>query len=146
MTYVDLPTLLQQSRVVTLHCPLTETTRHLINEQTLSTMQPDSVLINTGRGALVDTNALVNALKQRQLAGVALDVYEEEASLFFRDHSEHVIADDIFARLLTFPNVLITGHQGFFTHEALSSIARTTLQNASDFSQGSPNPKCVVRI
>ncbi len=146
VTYVDLPTLLQQSRVVTLHCPLTETTRHLINEQTLSTMQPDSVLINTGRGALVDTNALVNALKQRQLAGVALDVYEEEASLFFRDHSEHVIADDIFARLLTFPNVLITGHQGFFTHEALSSIARTTLQNASDFSQGSPNPKCVVRI
>lgn len=146
VTYVDLPTLLQQSRVVTLHCPLTETTRHLINEQTLSIMQPDSVLINTGRGALVDTNALVHALKTRQLAGVALDVYEEEASLFFRDHSEHVIADDVFARLLTFPNVLITGHQGFFTHEALSSIARTTLQNASDFSEGSPNPRCIVRI
>lgn len=144
--YVELTELLRRSRVVTLHCPLTKQTQHLINEETLTLMQSNSLLINTGRGALVDTYALIQALKNRRIAGVALDVYEEEASLFFRDHSENAIPDDLFARLLTFPNVLITGHQGFFTHEALTSIARTTLQNALDFANGTPNPSCIVKV
>lgn len=142
--YVDLDQLFCESRIITLHCPLTPETKHLINEQTLSRMPEGVVLVNTSRGALVDTQALINSLKAGHVKGVALDVYEEEASLFFNDHSSTTITDDVFARLLTFPNVLITGHQGFFTHEALTQIAGTTVQNAVSFLSGSPLKANVV--
>lgn len=135
--YVPLPDLLSRSHIVTLHCPLTPQTRHLINAEALSTMHPDAMLINTGRGALIDTRALIGALKARALGAVGLDVYEEEADLFFRDLSEDVLQDDVFARLLTFPNVLITAHQGFFTREAIANISQTTIDNLDGYRSGS---------
>lgn len=135
-TYVALETLLAESDIVTLHCPLTPDTKHLINESTLQQMKAGAYLINTSRGAIVCTDAVVKALKSRHLGGLAIDVYEEEADLFFEDLSSEVIRDDVFARLLTFPNVLITGHQAFFTQEAMRQIAETTLQNLSDVESG----------
>jgi D-lactate dehydrogenase len=137
-TYVPLPELLSASDVVTLHCPLTPQTRHLIGESALARMKPGAIVVNTGRGALVDAAALIGALKDGRIGGLAIDVYEEEESLFFEDHSGQVLQDDVFARLLTFPNVIITGHQGFFTEEALTAIAETTLGNASDVEAGRP--------
>lgn len=131
--YAELPTLFAESDVLSLHCPLTPATRHLIDDAALRAMKPGALLVNTSRGAVVDTRALIAALKRRQLGGLALDVYEEEADLFFQDHSAEVLQDDVFARLLTFPNVLITGHQGFFTVQALKAIAETTLANAEAF-------------
>lgn len=134
--YVDLQTLFAESDVVTLHCPLTPATRHMVNEASLARMKPGAYLINTGRGALIDTAALIAALKSGRLGAVGLDVYEEEADLFFRDLSQTPIQDDLFARLMTFPNVLITGHQGFFTKEALANIADTTAANLTGFETG----------
>jgi len=134
-TYLPLPDLLSQSDLVTLHCPLTPATRHLIDAAALARMKPGAILVNTGRGALVDAAAVIAGLKSGRLAGLALDVYEEEERLFFEDHSGEVLQDDVFARLLTFPNVVITGHQAFFTEEALDAIARTTLQNVTSFQQ-----------
>jgi D-lactate dehydrogenase len=134
--YVSLPELFAASDIVTLHCPLTPETHHLIDAQALHQMQPGVMLINTGRGALIDTRAVIVALKSKKLGYLGMDVYEEEADLFFEDLSEEVIQDDVFARLLTFPNVLITGHQGFFTAEALQSIAETTLANLTAFAGG----------
>lgn len=128
-TYLSLEEALPQSEVVSLHCPLTPETRHLINETKLPLLKPGMLLVNTGRGALVDTPALIEGLKRGIIGGLALDVYEEEEKLFFTDHSGEVITDDVFMRLTTFPNVLITGHQAFFTHEALMGIATTTLGN-----------------
>lgn len=125
--------LLTQSDVVSLHCPLTPATHHLIGAAQLSTMKPGAMLINTGRGALVDTHAVLDSLKSGQLGALGLDVYEEEESLFFRDLSNHPLQDDILARLLTFPNVLITAHQGFFTREALDNITATTIANLNAF-------------
>lgn len=142
--YVPMQTLLAESLVITLHCPLTEETMHLINRETLAATKPGVILINTSRGGLVNTAALIEGLKSRHVSAVALDVYEEESSLFFVDHSEDAISDDVFARLLTFPNVLITGHQGFFTHEALSNIAATTIHNAQTFADGAPDPATVI--
>jgi D-lactate dehydrogenase len=136
--YVPLDDLLRRSEIVTLHCPLTPDTHHLIGGARLASMQPGALLINTGRGALIDARALIEALKTGQVGGVALDVYEEEDGLFFRDHSGDIIADDVFARLLTFPNVLVTGHQGFFTEPALHAIAATTLDNLRRFFAGDP--------
>ena len=136
--YVPLPDLLAESDIVTLHCPLTPATRHVIDGAALARMKRGAILVNTGRGALVDAAALVAALKEGHLGGLALDVYEEEERLFFEDHSGDLLQDDVFARLLTFPNVVITGHQAFFTEEALQAIARTTLGNISDFEQGRP--------
>jgi D-lactate dehydrogenase len=133
--YVSLDELLRRSRVVLLQCPLTEATRHLINAERLRAMPRGAVLVNTSRGAVVDTRAVIAALKSGQLGGLAIDVYEEEAALFFDDHSDEVLSDDVFARLLTFPNVLITAHQAFFTEEALSAIAQTTLANLQAFTQ-----------
>lgn len=129
--YVPLETLLAQADVVSLHCPLTPQTLHLIDAAALARMKPGAVLLNTGRGALVDTSALIDALKARRLRAVGLDVYEEEAAVFFRDLSEQGVDDDQLARLLTFPNVLVTSHQGFLTEEALAAIASTTLENAA---------------
>lgn len=134
-TYLSLPELLSQSDLVTLHCPLTPATRHLIDAAAIARMKPGAILVNTGRGALVDAAAVIAGLKSGRLAGLALDVYEEEERLFFEDHSGEVLQDDVFARLLTFPNVVITGHQAFFTEEALDAIARTTLQNVTSFEQ-----------
>ncbi len=134
--YVSLSELLAHSDIISLHCPLLPATRHIIDERALAAMKPGAMLINTGRGGLVDTAALIRALKSRHLGCLGLDVYEEEESLFFDDHSSDIIDDDVFARLLTFPNVLITAHQGFLTNEALDNISRTTLSNITNFEQG----------
>lgn len=131
--YVSLDELLARSRVVLLQCPLNEATRHLINGERLARMPRGAVLVNTSRGAVVDTRAVIDALKSGHLGGLAIDVYEEEAALFFDDHSDEVLTDDVFARLQTFPNVLITAHQAFFTEEALAAIAQTTLANLDAF-------------
>jgi D-lactate dehydrogenase len=131
--YAGLPELLAASDVLSLHCPLTPQTRHLINAAALARMKPGAMLINTSRGAVVDAAAVVAALKDNRLGSLGLDVYEEEGDLFFRDLSAEVLHDDVFARLLTFPNVLITGHQGFFTDDALRAIAQTTIGNLDAF-------------
>jgi D-lactate dehydrogenase len=135
-SYVPLTELLGQADIVTLHCPLTAETRHLVDAAALARMKPGAMLINTGRGALVDTRAVIEALKSGRLGHLGLDVYEEEAALFFEDRSWRVLQDDVFARLLTFPNVIVTGHQGFFTAEALTAIAETTLQAVTEFEDG----------
>jgi D-lactate dehydrogenase len=131
--YVDLPELYAHADIITLHCPLLPATRHMINVTSLSQMREGVMLINTSRGALVDAAAVIEALKSGQVGYLGLDVYEEEQDLFFEDHSQQVLQDDTFARLLTFPNVIITGHQAFFTRDALEAIAQTTLQNVADF-------------
>lgn len=136
--YAGLEELLARSDVLSLHCPLTPRTRHLIDAGALARMKPGAMLVNTSRGAVVDTKALIAALKSGRLGSVAIDVYEEEGDLFFRDLSERVITDDVFARLLTFPNVLITAHQAFLTHEALAEIARVTVTNIAAFGSGHP--------
>lgn len=138
--YVEREALLCESEIVTLHCPLTPDTYHLIDAAVLAAARPGLVVVNTSRGALIDTAALIEALKQRRVGGVALDVYEQEAGVFFDDLSSEIIDDDLLQRLLTFPNVLMTGHQAFLTEEALDAIARTTLQSVSDFAAGRALP------
>jgi len=135
-TYVSLERLLAESDVITLHCPLTPQTHHLINHEALGHVKPGCMIINTSRGALIDTVAAIDALKNGRIGALGLDVYEEESDLFFEDLSNQVIQDDVFARLLTFPNVIITGHQGFFTREAIEQIAETTLANVTAFERG----------
>ena len=134
--YLPLIEVLKQSHIVSLHCPLTEQTKHLINDTTLGIMKNGAMLINTSRGALIDTKAVIDALKKGKLGYLGIDVYEQEEKLFFHDLSENIIEDDLIMRLLSFPNVLITSHQGFLTDEALTQIALITLQNLSDFEQG----------
>lgn len=136
VNYVPLAALFAESDIITLHCPLVPETHHLIGVEALNRMKPGVMLINTGRGALIDTRAATAALKSGKIGALGLDVYEEEADLFFEDLSNRVIQDDVFMRLLTFPNVVITAHQGFFTREALSAIAETTLANITAFEQG----------
>ncbi|NWD70230.1 2-hydroxyacid dehydrogenase [Pseudomonas gingeri] len=136
--YLSLPELLAQSRIISLHCPLTADTHHLINRDSLAHLQPGAMLINTGRGGLVDTPALIDALKDGQLGYLGLDVYEEEAQVFFEDRSDLPLQDDVLARLLTFPNVIVTAHQAFLTHEALAAIAATTLDNIGAWRAGVP--------
>lgn len=131
--YLPLAELLAQSDVVSLHCPLTPQTHHLIDAQALACMKRGAMLVNTSRGAVIDTGAVIAALKSGALGSLGLDVYEEEADLFFRDLSGQVLHDDVFARLLTFPNVVVTGHQAFFTEDALAAIARTTIANLDAF-------------
>ncbi len=138
--YVALDELLRRSGVVTLHCPLTPDTHHLIGPSALALMPRGVMLINTSRGALVDTRAVIAALKSGQVGYLGLDVYEEEADLFFEDLSSRTLQDDVFARLLTFPNVIVTGHQAFFTREALTRIASTTLGNVTQVERGQPCP------
>lgn len=134
--YVDLDTLLAECDVITLHCPLTPETYHLIDEEALSKVKRGVMIINTSRGALIDTQAVIDGLKDGTIGNLALDVYEEEGDLFFEDLSDRVIQDDTFSRLLTFPNVFITAHQAFFTEEAMTNIAATTLANATAFERG----------
>tara|TARA_R110002096_G_scaffold203718_15_gene389099 strand:+ start:966 stop:1961 length:996 start_codon:yes stop_codon:yes gene_type:complete len=144
--YVALEELLGQSDIVSLHCPLSPQTHHLINANSLEQMKQGAMLVNTSRGGLVDTPALIGALKSGRIGGLALDVYEEEADLFFEDLSGEIIDDDLLMRLTTFPNVLITSHQAFFTHEALREIAETTLRNLTDLENGRSCPNQVVAV
>jgi D-lactate dehydrogenase len=133
--YVSLDKLFSQSSIISLHCPLNDATRHMINEQSLNKMQDGVTIINTSRGKLIDTKAIIQALKSGKVGLLGLDVYEEEEALFFEDLSSSVIQDDQFSRLLTFPNVLITSHQAFFTVEAMEKIAQVTLSNITEFEQ-----------
>lgn len=137
--YVSLEELYAASDIISLHCPLTPETHHLIDANGLAQMKRGTMLINTSRGAVIDTQAVIGALKQGQLGALGIDVYEEEADLFFKDLSGRVIQDDIFARLMTFPNVLITAHQAFFTEEALAAIHTTTLRNVRDYERSDIN-------
>ena len=137
-TITDIDTLLSQSDVISLHCPLTEQTHHLIDDEAFSKMKTGVMLINTSRGALLDSNACISALKTKKLGYLGLDVYEQESELFFKNHSDEINQDDIFSRLVSFKNVLVTGHQGFFTQEALTEIANTTVFNALEVSEGRP--------
>lgn len=134
--YKELDDLLPQCDIVSLHCPLTKSTHHIINDASLAKMKPGAMLINTSRGGLVQTRAVIAALKSRHLGGLALDVYEREGSLFYSDHSGDIIDDDELMRLMTFHNVLVCGHQAFFTEEALMEIAECTLRNLDDFTKG----------
>ena len=134
--YVSLETLYQQSDIISLHCPLTDESHHLIDQHAIEAMKQGVMLINTSRGGLVDTPALITGLKSRKISALGLDVYEQESQLFFHDHSGEIIDDELFERLLTFPNVMITGHQGFFTEDALSQISSTTLNNLEQLAKG----------
>jgi D-lactate dehydrogenase len=138
ITYTDPRTIARESDVISLHTPLTPETKHIICEDTLKLVKPGVILINVSRGALIDTRALIGALKTGRLGGVALDVYEEEEGVFFEDLSGTILQDDELARLLTFPNVLITAHQAFLTHEALGEIARVTVANLAAFADAKP--------
>jgi len=134
--YVSLKTLYRESDVITLHCPLNKSTYHLINDDSISMMKDGVMIINTGRGGIIDSKALIQGLKSNKIGYAGLDVYEEESDYFFEDFSNVVLEDDVLARLLTFNNVIITSHQAFFTKEALSKIAETTLSNIEDFFAG----------
>jgi D-lactate dehydrogenase len=136
--YVELDELLAESHIVSLHLPVTPQTRHFIDAQAIAAMRDGVTLINTSRGSLIDTVAVIEALKSGKIGLLGLDVYEEEAELFFEDRSDRVLGDDVFSRLLTFPNVLITGHQAFFTAEALENIATTTIGNVTAAERGEP--------
>lgn len=136
--YLPLPELLSRADVISLHCPLTNDTRYIINEETISYMKPGVLLVNTSRGMLIDSGALIEGLLSGKLAGVGLDVYEEEDGLFYEDRSSKIIEDGVLARLMTFPNVLITSHMGFFTKEAMQAIAIETLENAYMLEHGMP--------
>ncbi len=138
--FVPLSQLFGSSDIVSLHCPLTPQTNQLINADTLQQMKSGAMLINTSRGGLIDTKAVIKSLKSGHLGYLGIDVYEQEADLFFNDFSESIIQDDVLMRLMSFPNVLITAHQGFFTEEALTQIAQTTFQNLTDFESGQLNP------
>ncbi len=136
-TYVELDELYKSSDIISLHCPLTNDTFHLIDKDAVSLMKKNVMLINTSRGGLIDTKALVDSLKEGKVGYVGLDVYEEEENFFFEDHSDSIVTDDILARLQTFNNVLITSHQAFFTKEALGNISFTTLSNIKEYQAGS---------
>ena len=144
-TYTELEDLLRRSEIVSLHCPLTPDTHHLINEKTVAIMKPGIMLINTSRGGLVDTQAVIQGLKSGKIGYLGLDVYEQEADLFYENLSETVIQDDVLQRLLTFPNVLLTSHQAFFTDTALQNIAETTVRNLDAFAQGRSENEVAVK-
>lgn len=131
--YVSIEELWSRSDIISFHCPLTNENRHLVNEDTIKQMKKGVVLINTSRGALIDAEALVEGIKQRQIGAACLDVYEEESNIFFHDYSGHIVDDDVLARLISMPNVIVTSHQAFLTDEALANIADTTLKNVEEF-------------
>lgn len=144
LTYVDLPELFSKADVISLHCPLTEDTHHLINAQSIGQMKPGAIIINTSRGGLIDTEALIEGMKQGRIYGAGLDVYEEEGDIFYEDFSGHVIQDDTLVRLIAMPNVLVTSHQAYLTKEALDNIAYTTVENIQKFFAGELNPDTEV--
>ena len=135
VVYTTLDELYHSSDIISLHCPLTEQTKYLINDYSISKMKEGVMIINTGRGQLIHTNALIEGLKNKRIGSAGLDVYEEEAGYFYEDTSDRIMDDDVLARLLSFNNVIVTSHQGFFTREAVDNIARTTMQNIKDFSE-----------
>ena len=135
ITYVSLDELYSRADIISLHCPLTDRTRYMIGDVAISHMKPGVILINTGRGQLIHTEALIDGLKEKKIGAAGLDVYEEEADYFYEDTSDRIMDDDVLARLLSFNNVIVTSHQGFFTREAVDNIARTTMQNIKDFSE-----------
>jgi D-lactate dehydrogenase len=136
--YVQLSELLAESDIISLHCPLLPETHHLINANTIDQMKSGVMLINTSRGGLIDTSAVIEGIKSGRIGYLGIDVYEQEDGLFFEDHSDSIIQDDTFQLLQSFPNVMITAHQAFFTRNALAAIATTTLSNIEDFEQGQP--------
>ncbi|MFV0545720.1 MAG: 2-hydroxyacid dehydrogenase [Bacteroides sp.] len=138
IVYVSLDELYHSSDIISLHCPLTESTKYIINDYSISKMKDGVMIINTGRGQLIHTNALIEGLKKKKIGSAGLDVYEEEGDYFYEDISDRIIDDDVLARLLSFNNVIVTSHQAFFTKEALSNIASTTLQNIKDFTLQKP--------
>lgn len=138
LEYTSLDTLLCESDVVSLHCPLTDSTYHMIDETTINKMKDSAILINTSRGQLIDSDKLLTSLKSGKLGGACLDVYEEESELFFEDHSQMILNDDTLSLFLTLPNVIITSHQGFLTNEALENIAKTTIDNLDEYFSGGP--------
>ena len=138
--YVALEDLLRESDIISLHCPLTLQTHHLIDDKAIAKMKTGVMLVNTSRGGLIDTSAVIDGLKAKKIGHLALDVYEQESNIFFEDMSAEIIQDDVFERLLTFPNVIITGHQAFFTSDALSNIAKTTLNNITAIAQNKDCP------
>jgi D-lactate dehydrogenase len=142
--YVSVEEISAEADVISLHVPLTPQTFHIVNARSLARVKRGALLINTSRGGLVDTEAAIEALKSGQLGGIAIDVYEQEADLFFKDLSSTVIADDVIQRLVSFPNVIVTGHQAFFTREALGTILETTLMSVSDYAAGRPLANEVV--
>ena len=144
VTYVSLDELLAKSDIISLHCPLTEDTLHLVNAESIAKMKKGVVLVNTSRGALIDAEALLAGIKDRQIGAACLDVYEEEADIFFQDYSGHILSDDVLARLISMPNVIVTSHQAFLTKEALKNIADTTIENLREFEKSgmSDNELC----
>ena len=142
--YVALDELWERSDIISFHCPLTEENRHMVNADTISKMKKGVVLINTSRGALIDSEALLEGIKQRKIGAACLDVYEEESDVFFHDYSNHIVNDDTLARLISMPNVIVTSHQAFLTNEALKNIADTTLVNIREFFEKDtcPNEVC----
>ena len=144
LSYVTLPELLAQSDVVSLHCPLTSETRHMIGAAAIAGMKTGVVIVNTSRGALIDTEALIDGLKRRKIGAACLDVYEEESELFYEDRSDCIIEDDVLVRLISMPNVIVTSHQAFLTKEALNNIAATTVDNLLKFQRDEPAPETEV--
>lgn len=145
VTYLPLNDLLKKVDVISLHCPLNDKTRYIINDDTIARMKRGTMLINTSRGGLINTKSVIKALKTGQLGSVGIDVYEQEETLFFRDLTDHIIEDDTITRLISFHNVLITAHQGFFTQEAMDQIAETTLLNLKAFESGEKLENEVIR-
>ena len=144
LRYVSLEELFAKSDIISLHCPLTEETHHLINRESIAGMKPGVVIVNTSRGGLVDTDALIEGIKSKQVGAACLDVYEEEGDVFYEDFSGHILRDDKLVRLIAMPNVIVTSHQAFLTEEALDNIAQTTVENLLKFSQGIPSPETEV--
>lgn len=144
LDYVDLPELFAQADIISLHCPLTEETHHLINADTIAMMKKGVTIINTSRGALVDTEALINGIKEKKVGAACLDVYEEEGDFFYEDFSGHIVRDDKLVRLIAMPNVIVTSHQAFLTSEALDNIAATTVNNLTRFFSGDPDTSTEV--
>lgn len=138
LSYVPLDALFRESDIISFHCPLTPETHHVVNAESLATMKKGVVLINTSRGALIDSEALLAGIKSRKVGAACLDVYEEESDIFFEDNSGHILEDDTLARLISMPNVIVTSHQAFLTEEALANIADTTVRNLLDFAEGKP--------
>ena len=145
LNYVELPELFEQSDIISLHCPLTEDTRHIINTASIAKMKKGVTILNTSRGGLIDTEALINGIKDKQIGAACLDVYEEEGDFFYEDFSGHIVQDDKLVRLIAMPNVIVTSHQAFLTQEALDSIASTTVDNLVTFFAGTPNETTEVR-
>ncbi len=145
LNYVELPELFEKSDIISLHCPLTEETRHIIDAASIARMKKGVTIINTSRGALVNTEDLINGIKDKKVGAACLDVYEEEGDFFYEDFSGHIVQDDKLVRLIAMPNVIVTSHQAFLTQEALDSIANTTIDNLTRFFQGNPNETTEVR-